>query len=331
MDSSKQFKIAIIGLGHAAKYQLQALTLTKGLTLAAACDLDQSKKENMGEILNNTPFFLDYQEMLKTVELDAVLVSTPYFNHYELAKKILREKKNLLLEKPATSTLEELEDLRSIAKTENVVFSIALHAAYGKEILWFIDNYKQSLSQRFGAITGFKCGFYDPYLIDGEVLPNAFSLGSSWLDSGINALSVIGKLVKNLKIIEARFTYVPQLVVSDIQAAVDYSFSVGNDNQAGRGCIETNWSLGLNKKITNLYFANTGTEIILNHSTQQVLMVDSWGHTEIMVDFSAGKTRLINHYLGVLEAYYHNLKYSFDNLDYAVPLHRLMYNAYSQK
>lgn len=331
MSTAKQFKLAIIGLGHAAQYQLPALNSTNGFTLAAACDLESSKQQTLARFFQNTPFFREYQKMLAVVDLDAVLVSTPYFNHYELARKILRARKNLLLEKPATSTLEELEDLVAIAQTEKMVFSIALHAAYGKELLWLLENYQQSLSQRFGAITGFKCGFYDPYLLDGQLLSQALSLGGSWLDSGINALSVMGQLVQNLKITAARFTYLPQARVGDIQARVDYSFSVANAPQARTGCIKTNWTLGVNRKITHLYFASTGTEIILNHSTQQVFLVENGGHPQIMVDYSPGKARLINHYIGVFEAYYQNLLFSFDNLDYSLPLHRLMYSAYRPK
>ena len=328
MDKANLLKLAIIGLGHAAEYQLQALNLTEYFTLTAACDLDANTQTTLKIFSDNVPFFLDYKKMLETVEVDVVLVSTPYFTHYEIAREVLSAGKNLLLEKPATSTLEELEDLITVARKKNVVFSVALHAAYGKELIWFIENYETNLLQKLGRITGFHCGFYDPYIVNDRILDIANSLGTSWIDSGINALSVVGQLLENIKLVETKFTYLPQDELRDVQAIIDFSFSKDDSN---RGSIETNWTLGINKKITNLYFANTVNQVILNHSTQQVLIVDSRGSKEVIADYSQGKPRLINHYIGVLEAYYKDIQNRLNNLDFAFYLHELMYNALSRE
>ncbi len=321
MEKANLLKLAIVGLGHAAEYQLQALKLTQYFILVAACDLDQDKQKIVSE---NVPFFIDYREMLKAVEADVFLVSTPYFTHYEIAKEILEAGNNVLLEKPATSTIEELEDLIAIAKAKDVVFSLAFHAAYGKELIWFIENYETNLMPKLGKITGFNCGFYDPYIVNGQILEVANSLGTSWIDSGINALSVVGKLLENIKLIETKFTYLPQDKLRDIQAIVDFSFS---RDDSYRGSIETNWTLGINEKTTKLDFADTGNQVILNHSTQQVLIIDIQGNTEVIADYSQGETRLVNHYIGVLNAYYKNIQNRSNNLDFALYLHKLMYTA----
>lgn len=326
--NGNKIKLAIIGLGHVASYQLQALEYIDKFELVAICDTHKNKKNQFPDRI---PFFTNYDDMIETIDMDAVLISVPNKYHYEVAKKILESNKNVLLEKPATLNIKQFEELINIARTKGLTFVIAFHAAFAKDLLWFLENYETNLYKELGNITGFRCNFYDPYIVNGVLLKHIESLDGSWIDSGINALSVIGKLVNNLEIEEAVLTQVPQYNCREIQGALNFLFPIDKIDKAGRGTIDTNWTLGLNCKITRLYFTNKKKGIVLHHSNQQVLLVDENRNMKLLIDCSCNKPRLVNHYIGVFEDFYTCKMTGSNNLEYALYLHRLLLSAYKLK
>jgi predicted dehydrogenase len=56
-------------------------------------------------ISNNT------DDIFNNTEIDAVVIATPVFTHFDLAKRALENKKHVLLEKPMTSSVAEAEQL----------------------------------------------------------------------------------------------------------------------------------------------------------------------------------------------------------------------------
>lgn len=321
-------RLALVGLGQIARSQIQALRHLKQFELVAGCDRNPSQHSLLQLSNENIPFFTDLQLMLHEIQPDAVVVSTPSHSHYAIAQQVLNARTALLLEKPATPTLQELQNLISLAQTHQQVFVIAFHAAFAQEVLWFLKAYQTSLSSELQALTGFHCGFYDPYLLQGTLLDATRSLSSSWVDSGINALSIMEPLAQNLQLTEARLTTLPQYPCREIQASVDFSFSTTGIDQAGRGLIETNWALGINRKQTRLFFALTQKEILLDHIHQQVWLIQNSGQRQLLADFSQSYPRLINHYIGVFTDFARHLQARSDNLDWACKLHQLLYAAY---
>ncbi|MBL0079449.1 MAG: Gfo/Idh/MocA family oxidoreductase [Bacteroidetes bacterium] len=57
-------------------------------------------------------------------EIDAVVIATPVFTHFELAKKALENGKHVLLEKPMTSSVEEAEQLIDLANKYQKVLMV---------------------------------------------------------------------------------------------------------------------------------------------------------------------------------------------------------------
>jgi len=55
------------------------------------------------------------EDIINDKEIDAVVVATPVFTHFPLAKKALENGKHVLIEKPMTSTVAEAEELISLA------------------------------------------------------------------------------------------------------------------------------------------------------------------------------------------------------------------------
>jgi len=65
-----------------------------------------------------------YQEILDDPEIDLIVVNTPNFLHFEMAKQALLHGKHVVLEKPFTNTVEEGKELIELSKQKGLVLSV---------------------------------------------------------------------------------------------------------------------------------------------------------------------------------------------------------------
>ncbi len=320
LSASQKARLALIGIGHVAEQQLQALSHSPHWDLVGATDLRIERRHYLSP---DVPFFTSPEELLTNVDADMVLVSTPNCTHYELGKLVLSEGHNLLLEKPCCETPGQLDDLVQLSREKGLLFLVALHAAHARDLRWFINNH---YSLGVGTLTSFQCGFFDPYIENQQLIPSATPLGGSWFDSGINALSVIASIVPpdRLHVDNARTTRIHIEGCANPQTIVDFRF-VANDFH-GRGTIETNWTLGINRKFTRLSYAHTGKEILLDHSNERVDVI-SGGVLVHSIECQTTYPRLVNHYNGVFAEAYDRLIHNRSNLEFAIPIHQLLFSA----
>lgn len=325
MAQNTEVRIGLVGIGNVAEHQLAALSKLPAFEIVGACDIDPQKQE---KVENSIPFFTDLEDFLSSVKADVILISTPVDAHFEIARTILESGRSVLLEKPATSNMDEFNRLVEISRQKDLPFAIAFHAAFAKDLIWFLEA-KNRFLKEFGPLTGFRSTFYDPYIENGALLPQAHSLKGSWFDSGINALSVIGQLVNidSLEINDVMLTRLPSYDCNEIQGTVHFNFSPEGLSKVGRGSIDTNWALGRSYKATNLYFSHSGNEIVLHHSRQQVLLVNERQESTLLADCSENRPRLVNHYMGVFGDLQSQFKAGKNKLDYAAKLHSLLFSA----
>jgi predicted dehydrogenase len=143
-------KAALIGAGQIARQHLSCLKTLPGVELAAICDLSPATAEAAAERYGIRAWFTDHRAMLEEVRLDVVHVTTPPNSHFGPAMDSINAGAHVIVEKPATPTLGELEMLvqraqeagRHLVEDYNYIFN---HAP--QEILRRID------SREFGAVT----------------------------------------------------------------------------------------------------------------------------------------------------------------------------------
>lgn len=317
-------KLALVGLGHIARYQLEALAQVEEVHLVAAHDLEP---ERAAILPDGVVFFSELDDLLSEGGADLIMVSTPNITHYGLGKQVLESGAALLLEKPCCNTEEELDDLVEIAARAGQFFAVALHAAYARDLLWYLERVALG-EMDFGPLTSFYAGFFDPYYQKGEIVLDARGLGGSWFDSGINALSVIGRLIPpaELQLIEGRMTTIDSLDCSEVQGSATFRYP--HEGFTGHGIIDTNWTLGLNRKTTRLYYGATNTEIILHHSKESIF-VNRDGRRVLGRSFQGEYPRLTNHYANLFRDVAARFSRGEDNSEHAAALHRLLFAASS--
>ena len=100
-SKNKRLKIAIAGLGFGKKVHLEALKESNYLTPVAIYHYDKKQKSIL-EKETGLEFFHDWKDLVKSQEIDGIIIATPPESRFKLAKQALENNKNLLLEKPVS-------------------------------------------------------------------------------------------------------------------------------------------------------------------------------------------------------------------------------------
>jgi predicted dehydrogenase len=85
------------------------------------CDVDPSRIDPLRARFPSTVFTDRLDDALEDPEVDAVVIATPVPTHAELAKRALRMRKHVLVEKPMALTGGEAEELAELAAAEGRV------------------------------------------------------------------------------------------------------------------------------------------------------------------------------------------------------------------
>lgn len=188
-------RIGIIGLGKIAVDQhIPAIAANLAFEFVAGTTPRPTKLD--------VPVFTDFQEMLRAVRCDAVVIATPPGPRFEIARACLDAGLDVLLEKPPCSTLGEVQDLaRHAERTGRVIFG-AWHSCFNDAV-----RQAAAITRSEGVAA-----------MDIEWLEDAekWHPGQLWVwqpggfgvfDAGINALSIASMLCPETLIVErARLT-----------------------------------------------------------------------------------------------------------------------------
>jgi predicted dehydrogenase len=183
---------------------------------------------------------------------DVVVVATPTDSHAAVvdAVRAVDAYVPILLEKPAAARRQDADRLLAAGSAVQVIF----HIGFAPEVLWATGFY-ESAQARFGKPVGFEAWFGNPYANDRD--DRAGSLANSWLDSGINALSVIGRFVVPAAVEAARS-------LADKVSTYEARFRLGPVDGRADGTIVTTWQAAADSQSVRLRFAN-GAELALDH------------------------------------------------------------------
>jgi UDP-N-acetyl-2-amino-2-deoxyglucuronate dehydrogenase len=105
-----QFKFALVGCGRISRNHFDAIRRIDGLTLSAVCDVLPERARAAGE-REGVPYFTSYEEMLRSADSDAVVVSTPSGLHAAHGALAARAGKHVVTEKPMAITLTQADEL----------------------------------------------------------------------------------------------------------------------------------------------------------------------------------------------------------------------------
>lgn len=167
-------KIGTIGTGNIVETFLSGIETIED----TQCIAVYSRKEETGKTLANKfnvpKVYTDLDLLLDDEAIDFIYVASPNSLHYDYCLRALKKGKNVICEKPFTSTVQEVEALISLAKEKKLMLFEAITTIH-------LPNYKlikENIS-KLGNIKIVQCN-YSQYssrynqLLKGET-PNVFS------------------------------------------------------------------------------------------------------------------------------------------------------------
>ena len=140
--------------------------------------------------------YFDFDELLKDENLDTIYVALPNNLHYEFSKKALQAGKNVIVEKPAVTTLQELQDLKQIAAANKKILLEAVTVHY----MPAYQNLRADL-EKLGDIKIVSMNYsqyssrYDAFK-QGEILPafDAKKAGGALMDINVYNINFVAGL-----------------------------------------------------------------------------------------------------------------------------------------
>lgn len=120
--NGKNIKWAIIGTGNMANKFARALSITDGAEIVAIASRSIEKSKGFANKYKVKKAYGSYSSMLEDKELivDVVYIATPLITHYQIIKHALNNQKNVLCEKPIVQTRNQFDELRLLAKQNNL-------------------------------------------------------------------------------------------------------------------------------------------------------------------------------------------------------------------
>jgi len=117
-------RVAAIGLGYWGPNLVRNFCAVLGENMRVCCDRDPGRAEAIARSYPGIEIAPDPETIFADDAIDAVAIATPVSTHYPLAKAALSAGKSVLLEKPMCTTVEQAEELVTLAKKHKKVLMV---------------------------------------------------------------------------------------------------------------------------------------------------------------------------------------------------------------
>ena len=128
-------RVGVVGAGHLGSRHAKvysSIERTSGISLAGVCDVNEELAREVA-LKYNTPLFSDYNDLIGKV--DAVSIVVPTSLHHRVARDLLRAGIHVLTEKPLTKTLEEADELISLAGEKDLILQVGHIERFNSAVL----------------------------------------------------------------------------------------------------------------------------------------------------------------------------------------------------
>lgn len=244
-------RVLIVGLGRAAKLAVEALSGRSDAAVVAGVDPAPGVS-----LPNGVPVYRSLGDVPRDLAIDLAVVATPTPSHGTVCLELIDGDLDIAAiacEKPLALGVGEVEDLLRRARERGRPLRVLYHYAHAAEVLWAAEHLDELVS-RHGNIRDAVARFEDAY--ESEIDEREHVLVSSWHDSGINALSVLARLVDLKGIID-----------TDVHLEMPSAGAATIALASGEARIYTRWDVRAEVKRTTVRFDDDAA-LELDHPTQ---------------------------------------------------------------
>lgn len=134
-------RYGLIGAGMMGREHIRNLALIPEVKLVAICDPDEEQRQLSSACAPEASLHAEISEFLNRDDLEAIVIATPNFTHFEILAQILEgPPRALLVEKPAVTTEEQVREIRTRATHWDQPIWIGMEYRYMPPIAQFIQR-----------------------------------------------------------------------------------------------------------------------------------------------------------------------------------------------
>lgn len=134
----------IIGLGNIANIFAEAVLNTNNAKIHAISSLDKNRLDLFKKKfnLNNKNCYSDYISLIDDKSIDIIYIALPNSLHFKWVLNCIKSNKNILVEKPATIKVEEIEQINKILDNKQIFFAEGFAYRFHPQISTLFDIIK---------------------------------------------------------------------------------------------------------------------------------------------------------------------------------------------
>lgn len=113
--------IGVIGYGYWGPNIVRNFFANSDCTVKSVADGRQERLNLLSKNFPSIQTVRDGEALINSSEIDAIVIATPVYTHFGLAKRALQQGKHVLIEKPMTSSVAEADELIELATQKGLV------------------------------------------------------------------------------------------------------------------------------------------------------------------------------------------------------------------
>jgi len=133
--SGEKTRIGLIGPGSRGQFHLSNLKNIPEAEIVALCDVYEPNLQAAAAMFPSAKLYSDYRKLLDDPQVESVIITTPLYLHYEMAKAAFAAGKNVFCEKAMSYTIEECYDLYKTATASGKIFIIGQQRLFDPKYL----------------------------------------------------------------------------------------------------------------------------------------------------------------------------------------------------
>lgn len=255
-------RFLIAGLGAVAQTHVDVLAGLPDADVVAGVDIDTSRTLKFRG--QDRPVYKTVDEASRHHAPAVVVIATPTATHADAYDEITESLPDarILVEKPAADNLADARRLITPAGKRRPA-EVAYHMSFSPEVTWGRDVVRARAAE-IGGLVSAEIFFADPYYDQFEQAQAA--LGNSWIDSGINALSILSRFA-DLK--ERGFL---RQLSEDRESVFEARIACDAGDHAIDSLLVTSWHVTDAAKTTRLRY-ESGAELLMDHTAVSAYLV----------------------------------------------------------
>jgi len=255
-SNESHLQIAIVGLGEVAQTHLTVLEQVPNIDIVAG--VDPASPSEVTFRGHTVPLFRTVFDASTAHNPDVVVVATPTPTHAAVCSEVAERfpSARLLVEKPAAANLADARHVLAGIGQQRPV-EVAYHMSFSPEVTWAMEL-ARARADSLGPLVAIELLFSDPYKDSWESARSKYC--NSWIDSGINALSIANRFVELLERTSLR-----QLGEDESESVFEAHLTCRKDGEAVPALLLTNWHVMDAARTTRIRYA-FDAELVMDHT-----------------------------------------------------------------